>query len=261
MISSTSNPRIKQLVQYKKKKKARDADQVFLVEGLRLAGEIPAEKLVEVYVTSAFKAREQAFLSKLPSEKVIEVTDTVFAYAADTKTPQGVLGVVRQNAYSAQELIQNHHDFVMVLEDVQDPGNVGTILRSAEAAGVSSVILSENCADVYNPKTTRSTMGSIFRVPFAYTADLPGTVKKLKEQGTKIYAGHLKGSTSYDIIEYDKKVAILIGNEGAGLSEEISGLADDYIVIPMEGKVESLNAAISATILMFEVARRRRGGE
>ena len=145
----------------------------------------------------------------------------------------------------------------VILEDIQDPGNLGTILRTGEGAGVSAVIMSRGCVDIYNPKTIRSTMGSIYRVPFMYTDDLPGTIDRIKAAGVSVYAAHLKGEKYYDEISYDK-AAFLIGNEGNGLKEETANLADTYIKIPMEGRVESLNAAIATSVLMYEHSRQRR---
>ncbi len=146
----------------------------------------------------------------------------------------------------------------MVLDHLQDPGNVGTILRAGEAAGVTGVILSAGCADIYNPKVIRSTMGSIYRMPFVYVEDLPEVLEELKRRGIHCYAAYLEGKNSYDRESYVKGSAFLIGNEGNGLSEEVAACADIRIRIPMLGQVESLNAAAAATVLMFEAARQRR---
>ena len=150
---------------------------------------------------------------------------------------------------------------MMVLDRLQDPGNVGTILRTAEGAGVTGVMLDAECADIYNPKTIRSTMGSIFRMPFCYEEDLEEGIRKLKERGVCVYAAHLEGKQSYDEADYRGPCAFLIGNEGNGLRPQIARMADTYIRIPMAGQVESLNAAIAATVLMFETGRQRRQGE
>ena len=146
----------------------------------------------------------------------------------------------------------------MVLEELQDPGNLGTILRTGEGAGVTGIILSKGCVDIYNSKVIRSTMGTVFRVPFMYTEDLPGTINKIKETCT-VYAAYLKGSRyAYDECDYVKGTAFVIGNEAKGLTEEIAELADERIIIPMQGQVESLNAAVAASILMYEGYRQRR---
>jgi TrmH family RNA methyltransferase len=146
----------------------------------------------------------------------------------------------------------------MILEDLQDPGNLGTIMRAGEGAGISGIILSHNCVDIYNPKTIRSTMGSIYRVPFIYVEDLKEAVTLLKDNKISIYAAHLKQSQDYEKLNFKESTAFMIGNEGNGLSDQLSNMADAYLKIPMLGKVESLNAAIAASVLMYEVARQRR---
>ena len=147
---------------------------------------------------------------------------------------------------------------LLVLENLQDPGNLGTMMRTAEGAGVTGVLLSRGCVDIYNPKTIRSTMGSIYRVPFLYTDDLLGDMDRLHEKGIVTYAAHLKGKGFYDEESYKGPTAFLIGNEGNGLTDELSEKAKQYIKIPMEGQLESLNAAVAAAILMYEASRQRR---
>jgi len=132
------------------------------------------------------------------------------------------------------------------------------MVRTGEGAGITGVIMNKTTVDLFNPKTIRSTMGSIYRVPFIVTADLAETMNDLKQQGVSLYAAHLKGQYAYDEEDYTKASGFLIGNEGNGLSDEIADLADTYIKIPMEGQVESLNAAISASLLMYEANRQRR---
>lgn len=146
----------------------------------------------------------------------------------------------------------------MILDNLQDPGNMGTILRTAEAAGVTGIVMSKDCVDIYNSKVIRSTMGSIFRMPFLYVENLEEAILKMKAAGIKTYAAHLDGKQSYDEPNYKEASAFMIGNEGNGLRDEVAKLADTYIIIPMEGQVESLNAAIAATVLMFETSRQRR---
>lgn len=146
----------------------------------------------------------------------------------------------------------------MVLDNLQDPGNLGTIVRTAEGAGVDAVFLSKESVDIYNPKTIRSTMGSIYRMPVVYVEDLLELLNTFRKKGIKSYAAHLEGKNSYDKEDYKGGTAILIGNEGNGLRDEVADSADVWVQIPMQGKVESLNAAIAASILMFEVYRQRR---
>lgn len=261
MITSTSNQRIKEIVQYQKKSKARNEAGIFIVEGIRMIREVPAEKLVKLYVTEAFykKHREELPKSKVQPEFV---TPTVFSYISDTKTPQGVLAIVRQNRYTMETLLKNRtaepKPHLLVLDNLQDPGNLGTIFRTAEAAGVTGIVLSKDCVDIYNPKVIRSTMGAIFRMPFVYVEDLQIVIGQMKEADIRVFAAHLDGTNAYDEEDYCVGTAFLIGNEGNGLRKEIADCADTWIQIPMEGQAESLNAAVAASILMFEVSRQRR---
>ena len=147
---------------------------------------------------------------------------------------------------------------LVVLENIQDPGNMGTIIRTAEGAGATGIIMSKETVDIYNPKTIRSTMGSLFRMPFVYVDDICGTVRELSNRGIRTYAAHLSGENEYYNEDYAGGTAVLIGNEGNGLTEEITSKADRLVKIPMAGKLESLNAAVSAAIILYEAARQRR---
>jgi TrmH family RNA methyltransferase len=142
---------------------------------------------------------------------------------------------------------------LLVLEDIQDPGNLGTMVRTAEAAGIDGIIMSKGCTDIFSPKVTRATMGAIFRVPFIYTDDLPGTLDVLKADGTAVYAAYLRNGTDYRKVHFTNRAAILIGNEGNGLSDEAVSHASENVFIPMAGEVESLNAAVAAAILMYSL--------
>lgn len=261
MITSTSNAKIKRIVQLRKKKKARDAEGVFLVEGIRMFREIPEKLLQEIYISESCEGKEGKEIRRRASACGIRpelVSDGVFAYLSDTQTPQGILCVVRQLSYSLEEVADASCPHMLVLDRLQDPGNVGTILRTAEGAGVTGILLDGECADIYNPKTIRSTMGSIFRMPFYYIQDLEEGIRYLKKRGICTYAAHLEGKRAYDEEDYRRPCAFLIGNEGNGLRPEIADLADTYIRIPMAGEVESLNAAIASAVLMFEAGRQRR---
>ncbi|MDO5590418.1 MAG: RNA methyltransferase [Lachnospiraceae bacterium] len=261
MITSTSNGKVKRLVNLRKKRKLRDEEGVFLVEGIRMFREVPAEELREIYVSESFYKKEKKLVDEIASKAKVHTelfTDTVFAYASDTKTPQGILCVVAQKKYALEDIISGEKRHLLVLDNLQDPGNLGTILRTGEGAGVTGVILSRDCVDIYNPKTIRSTMGSIYRMPFCYAEDILDAIQKIKDVGVTVYAAHLDGKKAYDEEDYRKSCAFLIGNEGNGLRDETAAVADHYIIIPMSGEVESLNAAIAATVLMFEVKRQRK---
>ena len=257
MITSTANAQVKNLAQLIKKSKARTEQGVYIVEGIKMFQEAPKEEIVKVYLSEELydKGTLVESLNGVPYEVL---KNDVFNHVADTKTPQGVLCVMKQKKYTLDQLTEGTCPLMLVLENLQDPGNLGTMMRTAEGAGVTGVLLSRGCVDIYNPKTIRSTMGSIYRVPFLYTDDLLGDMDKLHAKGICTYAAHLKGKGYYDEESYKEPTAFLIGNEGNGLSDELSDKAKQYIKIPMEGKLESLNAAVAAAILMYEASRQRR---
>lgn len=260
MITSTSNQQMKNLTLLMKKAKARNEQGVFVAEGRKMFLEAPVEWVKQVYVSESFyetNSYEKVF-ERLNETGYEIVSDNVFKNVSDTQTPQGILCVIKKPEYALEELIKGEQTHLLILESIQDPGNLGTMVRTGEGAGITGVIMNQTTVDLFNPKTIRSTMGSIYRVPFFVTKDLPGTILALKEQQVNVYAAHLKGILSYDEPDYKKKTAFLIGNEGNGLSDEIADLADTYIKIPMQGQVESLNAAISASLLMYETGRQRR---
>ena len=267
MITSINNDRVKQVVTYVQKSRARKEADVFVIEGMKMLREAPVLQVREVYVTPRFldKATEEdkEILWRYGAE---EVSDDVMEKMADTQTPQGVLAVVAQYHYTEEEVLEGYNKdnegakpLILILENIQDPGNLGTMLRSGEGAGVTGIILSKGSADVYNPKVIRSTMGSVFRMPFIYVENLPEMINNLSDNGIATYAAHLKGKKNYDEFDYTKPTAFLIGNEGNGLTKETADAATEYILIPMKGEVESMNAATSAAILTFEASRQRRG--
>ena len=257
MITSTSNPQVKRLLQLQKKSKVRNEEGVFVVEGLRMFIEVPRERVEKVYVSESFYNKKKHDLNwdNFPLEIL---SDSVFKHISDTQTPQGVLCIVKQKLQELDAILNLANPHFVILDNLQDPGNLGTIIRTAEGAGVDAVFMSKDCVDIYNPKTIRSTMGSIYRMPTIYIENTVALLDILREKGIKSYAAHLDGKNSYEQEDYRTGSAILIGNEGNGLRDEVSEKADVWVRIPMEGQVESLNAAIAASILMFEVARQRR---
>lgn len=271
MITSTSNQQVKNLVQLQKKGKARREQNAFIVEGIRMFSEIPAAWIQQIYVSESFLLANP---DKLFGKEYEVLSDKVFEYVSDTKTPQGVLGVVKMPAYTRGDILGgNGNDvvgktdssttvqqkpLVLLLENIQDPGNLGTMFRSGEGAGVTGIIMDKTTVDIFNPKTVRSTMGGIYRVPFIIVDDIKDGIRLLQDQGIKVYAAHLKGTKCYDEPDYTTGCGFLIGNEGNGLTDETADMADEYIRIPMGGQLESLNAAVAASLLMYEANRQRR---
>lgn len=258
MITSTGNKRVKELTQLVKKAKERRNRGVFVVEGKKMYKEAPKDWVREIYVS-------ESFLAEPENQKILEacdyevLSDNVFASVSDTVTPQGILSVIEMPHYGKEQFFSKENGLYLVLESIQDPGNLGTMFRTGEGAGISGIIMNKETVDLFNPKTIRSTMGSIYRVPFLITEDLTQMLLEMKERNIISFAAHLKGEKAYDAFDYRKSCAFLIGNEGNGLSETLAGLADTYIKIPMEGQVESLNAAMASGILMYEAFRQRRG--
>lgn len=284
----------KEIKELLRSRRARDTQGLFVTEGKKLFLEAPRESLVCVAVTKDFAAENPGLLNRVPSgvEVIADIRPERFAGLSDTKTPQGILAVQKKPSFSMERCLgvsgrgadksaispysesgmlsggassgpgereSGAAPLFLLLEDIQDPGNAGTILRTAEAAGVTAVFSTKGTVDFFHPKTIRSTMGSIFRVPVFVLEELPPFFETLGRAGIRSFAAHLRGSLAYDRADYRGGSIFLIGNEGNGLTEETARAADTLIRIPMAGKVESLNAAMAAGILLFEAARQRRG--
>ena len=292
MITSTQNASIRKVSDYLRKKKARDKDTCFVAEGTRLILETPSERIISIYISASFSKQTDAdirrFLQEHQSHTEI-VDDLVFKKFSDTNTPQGIMAVVSQSKLSVEDVILGRAcrtlytpaaktasssatfsstaapespdtplPLLLILDGLQDPGNLGTILRSAEAAGATGILLCEGTVDIYSPKVVRSTMGSIYRLPFAHVSDLRATATLLKKYGIQTVAADMTGDTVYDRFDSTAAVAFIIGNEGNGLSQTARELTDTFVTIPMAGKTESLNAAVCASVLLFDAARKRR---
>lgn len=253
MITSTSNNKIKNLSKCMKNARERRKQDVFIVEGLRMFAEIPEEMHVETFATEAFYERNKDLFHNISYELIAE---HIMEAVSDTKTPQGVISMVKRYHYSMEQVCRGGNPLIMALENIQDPGNLGTIIRTAEGAGVTGIIMSQDTVDIYNPKVVRATMGSVFRLPFCYAEDLTKCIGDFNGQGFQTYSAHLQGNSFYDY-DYRKPTIFCIGNEGNGLSEELSNATNTKIKIPMMGKVESLNAATASTVLMYEAMRQR----
>ena len=262
MIISTSSSQVKHVMSLLSKAKERKKNNEYVVEGIRMVSEVPEDSLVKIYMSERFQnnnpeyARELLRKQGITADMIEIVADNVFDRMSQTQTPQGIMAVVKMKNSSLSDMLAGNPLLILV-ENLQDPGNLGTILRMGEGAGVTGVIMSPNTVDIYNPKTIRSTMGSIFRVPFVYVQDFSEAVTQCQKAGVKVYAAHLDGKNTYLGEDYSTPTAFLIGNEGNGLTDGITKQADTLIRIPMQGEVESLNAAIACTILTYEAVRQR----
>ena len=262
MITSTSSSQVKHVISLLSKAKERKKNNEYVVDGIRMVSEVPADLLVKIYMSERFQNNNSEYVKELVKKQGISddsieiVADNVFDRMSQTQTPQGIMAVVRMKDNSLSDMLSGNPLLILV-ENLQDPGNLGIIIRMGEGAGVTGVIMSPNTVDIYNPKTIRSTMGSIFRVPFIYVQDFGEAVSECQKSGVKVYAAHLDGKNTYLGEDYSTPTAFLIGNEGNGLTDDITKQADTLIRIPMEGEVESLNAAIACTILTYEAVRQR----
>ena len=280
MIRSTSNGQIKMLRLLSKDGKKRDELGVYTAEGKKLFTEADPEDIAAVYVSEAFAKEEYRLLAEkdlcessgeetaawmhagfsddIPFRYFTVVDDSIFSQISDTKSTQGILTVVRKRPWDLESILQKEDPLFLIAEHLQDPGNAGTILRSAEAAGADAVFLTEDSVDVTNPKVVRGAMGSLFRMPVFYGENARHLIRFLRERGVAVYAAALTGSVSYDTLSYTGPTAFLIGNESRGLTDEAVREAGRSILIPMTGQMDSLNAGVAASVLLFEAARQRR---
>lgn len=255
-IESPNNKKFK-LFKSLSLKKNRDKSGLYTAEGKRVVSEALeyARDRVEFIVVSSLFAKENKILVKSIDDMgipVYTVKDNLFNQASNTVTPQGIAAVMKM--CEATQTDVSSMSRALILDGVSEPGNLGTIIRTAEAAGIDMVYMLKGCVDIYNPKVVRSTMGSLFRVPFVCDCKAE-VVSELKENGFKIAASSL--GESIDVYEFanalekNSKRAVVIGNEAFGVSQEVLNLADVRVHIPMQGQVESLNAAVAAGILMY----------
>ena len=267
MITSTNNNQIKNIIALNKKARERKAQRLFVVEGIRAVAEVPHALLEAVYYIEGFDntSEGQDFLNELKSRMtdvhLEEVEASVLKTMCDTVTPQGVLALVKMQDFTLEDVLgikSGTNSHIIILESLQDPGNLGTIIRTAEGAGATGIIMNNTTVDIYSPKVVRSTMGSIFRVPHIITSDLCQMVQQLQDDyKVSVFAAHLKGYKYFTELDFTGPTAFLIGNEGNGLTDEISSQATSYLKIPMEGQLESLNASVAASLLMYETHRQR----
>ncbi len=252
-ITSAKNAHVKHVKQLINNAKARRESGLFVVEGRRLCGEARLDLLKEVYISEDYEHTVPAAEDGMN----FRITEEVFTSMTDTKTPQGVLMVLKQPVWP-QEGFFRKDGLYLFLETIQDPGNLGTIFRTAEAAGVSGIVMNRECADLFSPKTIRSTMGSIFRMPYLMTEDLFYTMRLARTFGVRLYAADLRGKENYTEADFSTGTAFVIGNEGNGLTPEARSQSDHLIKIPMDGEVDSLNAGVAAAVLLFEAKRQRK---
>ena len=252
-IASVHNPQVQFLRGLQKAKNRREAN-LFLAESVKMVREAIELSLCRTLIVESKRQEDYAQLIELAASRgceVLLVTEAIMQAISEAKTPQGICCTVeirpQPKALGGR--------LIVAMDGVQDPGNVGTILRTADAAGFDGALLSSACADLYSAKTLRATMGSVFRVPVLRTDDLPAALEVLKAEGYAVVATELGGADFYANCPHDKAV-LVIGSEGNGVSKAVSDVATHHLALPMRGGAESLNAAVAAGIMIYEMARK-----
>ncbi|MFH1347085.1 MAG: RNA methyltransferase [Candidatus Margulisiibacteriota bacterium] len=235
------------------KRKARHKEHRFVVEGPHLVEE--AAELIDFVVY----AERLPILPKLEDLGIdcLKVSKKQFTEISEVETPQWILAVVKEQQFSLRDILKTENPLIVFCVEVQDPGNLGTIIRIADAVGAAGIILSRGTVDLYNGKVIRSTMGSLFHLPIVSAEDSIEMIEVLKKKQVRIVAADINGQKDYFEADYRDPTAVLVGNEGAGLPEGIVGLADDAVKIPMPGKAESLNVGVSTAVVLYEALRQR----
>ena len=257
-ISSKDNELIKHIKKLKDKKE-RDLSNEYIIEGIKLIQEAIQEnaKIKQIIICDDCEKTESIpkdLMYEIAKQECIYVTNKVFDSITEVMNPQGILAIIEKQSKEIQ--IDDKQDIILALDDIQDPGNLGTILRTADSIGLTQILVSKGTADCYNPKVVRSTMGAIFRVKIIECEDLVKTLKEIKKHKFEIVVSSLQTDNSIYDIKYHKKV-IVIGNEANGVKKEIQDLADKKIKIPMLGKTESLNASVATGIILYEYVRQK----
>lgn len=258
IITSKDNEIIKNIRKLKEKK-YRDLSNSYIIEGIKLIKEaITENKQIKQIVVCEENINnggiDQKLLYEIAKYECIYVTKKIFSLISDVQNPQGIMAVIEKQ--NSEDNIDYKEDVIVVLDGIQDPGNLGTILRTIDSVGLKQVIVSKETADAYNPKVVRSTMGAIFRVNIIESDNLIETLKNLRKHKYKVMATSLETNNNIYDVDYNKKV-IVIGNEANGVSQEILDFADEKIKIPMLGRTESLNASVATSIILYEYVRRK----
>lgn len=250
-IESKNNNLFKEIKKLKEKKH-RVKNNKYIIEGLRFVDEAlkSGVSIDSIIFTENFKEKNEEFFSNIPENiRLIQINEALLKQLCSTENPQGVLGVVNM-----QNKELKGGELVILVDKVQDPGNMGTIIRTAHAAGASGIIMTKGTVDIYNDKTLRSTMGSIFYIPVVEDNSLE-YVKSLKEEGYKLVVSSLQGKNNFFEENLQGKVIIAVGNEGNGVSDEVYEISDIKVKIPMPGNAESLNVAVATSVMIYEKIR------
>lgn len=256
-LTGLQNPLVKAASELKQKK-CRQQQGLFLAEGLRTVEEAVASKSVEsIFYTAIEDERKRAVLEQAAAENVrlVCVADNVMKKIADTETPQGIIAVCKIQQPALEDVLASGK-LLLVLDRVGDPGNIGTMLRTGDAAGIGGLVLLKGCADIYAPKTVRASMGSLFHVPVLSGIDEGSFIQSAKRAGYELLVTSLEGANNLYKADLSGRIAFVMGNEANGVSSTLLENAHKRVFIPMAGRAESLNVAMAAGIVMFEALRR-----
>lgn len=253
-ITSTQNPLIKQIQLMQTKKSARKKENSFVIEGIKSVNEIPEQCEIKYLIMSEHIDQESITVT---GKDQIVVPEDVYKHISDTKTPQGAMAIAEMTHRELDTIVPKENGFYMILENVQDPGNLGTIIRTAYGFGVDAIFMTKGSVDLYNPKTIRSTMGAVFHIPIVMDYSIEEYVEWMSKNNIRLFATDLEGSKPLAECQFTESVAIVIGNEANGISDTLRACATNKVRIPMPGGLESLNASIAASICMYEVMRQR----
>lgn len=260
MLSKENLKTIAQL----KTKKGRKKQKRFLVEGVRLCEEAvkSAWEIQSLLYTGDAQENPRVKTILRNAEKreieLFQIKTDLLNRLSDTVTSQGMVGVAKISDFSPDSLFQKRPEFILALDSIKDPGNMGTLIRTADAFGADGVILSEDCVDLFNPKAVRSTMGSIFHLPILREIDLRNFLSDLKKKNFKIVLTELKNGKNVDSVDSPGKICLVMGSEPEGVSKDLIQLADHLVKIPIRGKAESLNVAVACGILLYEMTKKRK---
>ncbi len=257
-LTGLQNPQVKAAAELKQKK-YRQQQGLFLAEGLRTVEEAVASKtVVSIFYTAIEDDRTRSVLEEAAAQqlKLYCVSDAVMKKIADTDTPQGIIAVCKMQNVTLDKLLSKG-EMLLVLDRVGDPGNLGTMLRTADAAGIGGVVLLKGCVDIYAPKTVRSSMGSLFHVPVVSGIGEDNFIAEAKDAGYELLVTSLEGADNLYKADLGGRIAFVMGNEAGGVSANLLERADKRVFIPMAGRAESLNVAMAAGVVMFEALRRR----
>lgn len=261
MIESPRNERIKRYRRLRKKN-MRYRESLFLAEGMQTVGEavaatVPPECIIcDRRGLQALEALSDVIQAR--SVPVFEASEEAMNTLVSTVTPQGVVAVCRMLHVPLRELLQAQPSTLLLADRVRDPGNLGNMIRIADAAGVDGMLVCTESADPYNPKTVRSTVGSLFHLPLSVNEEAPASLACLREEGYAVYAADARSGRVFWEIDWPEKVVLVMGNEAWGVAREEKRLADELVHVPIAGRAESLNVAVAAALLLFELLRKRR---